>query len=67
MVTKVLPNQKTALIKNWEGPAILALWDIDNNTQFGDEIVINDFAETGDGVMAISPDGSKVAIVHRIY
>jgi len=45
--SKILPNQKVAVTKTLWGSAKLRLWDIDNDTQIGDEIIIEDTREGG--------------------
>jgi hypothetical protein len=64
--SKILPNQKVAVTKTLWGAAKLRLWDIDNDTQIGDEIIIDDTREGGVNIFCFTPNGEKVIFIHII-
>ena len=64
--SKILPNQKVAVTKTLWGSAKLRLWDIDNNSQIGDDIIIENTREGGVNIFCFTPNGEKVIFIHII-
>jgi hypothetical protein len=65
-VSKVLPNQKKAITKRSDGIARLKLWDIDSDSQIGEDIIIEYTGDFGKSSYCFTPDGQKVIIIHKI-
>ena len=62
---KIFPDRKEALIYNYHYGAILMIWDIENNIQIGEDIIVGDTDLGGHSEFAISPNGQKAAIIQR--
>ena len=65
-VSKILPNQKIALTKTRYGSAVLKQWSIDEDTQIGEDIIIENTRESGERIFCFTPNGEKVIFIHII-
>ncbi|MCF7920669.1 MAG: DUF5050 domain-containing protein, partial [Candidatus Cloacimonetes bacterium] len=65
LILRMLPTEKVAVTIPIAGQAILRLLDIENGMQIGDEIIIENTANSAESAFAISPNGEKIAFIHQ--
>ena len=63
-ISIIMPDRNEALVYKHLDYAILMLWDPDSNTQTGEDFIVSETSEWGSKTLAISPNGSMVAILH---
>jgi hypothetical protein len=65
-ISVILPDEKIAFISKKDYEVYGMLWDIDSNYRIGEEFLVRNTTETGSQFMAISSDGTVIALFHKI-